>query len=209
MNIDYLSIASAAIVCLAGVMSPGPNFIAVTHRAVSASRMEALALVLGIMCINALWAGAALFGLTAVFKLFPWMFWTVKILGASYLVWFGIQLLSKSGQPLPEKSTGSVSKSNFFKAFRQGLITNLSNPKSMVFYASIFSSAVPAQTNVPTLVGMVVMVATLALLWYGSVALLLSGNAVEQVYRRIKPHIERSCGALLIIFGIKQAFSKT
>jgi threonine efflux protein len=209
MNIDTFAIASASVVCLAGVMSPGPNFVAVTHRAVSSSRLEAFALVLGIMSVNALWAGAALFGLTAVFKLFPWVFWAVKIFGAGYLIWFGIQLLRKSGNPLPEKPTQKISNTQFFKAFRQGLITNLSNPKSMVFYASIFSSAVPAQASNATLVGMVLMVAVLALLWYGTVALVLSGDRVECAYRKVKPYVERSCGCLLVFFGLRQALVKS
>ena len=208
MNIDTIAIASASVVCLAGVMSPGPNFVSVTHRAVSASRIEALALVLGIMCVNALWAGAALFGLTTIFKLFPWMFWVTKLFGASYLIWFGVQLLRKSGNPLPAKPTTRLSNADFFKAFRQGVVTNLSNPKSMVFYASIFSSAVPAQASTATLIGMVLMVALLALLWYGGIALMLSGNKVEQAYRKTKPLIERGCGGLLIIFGLRQAFAK-
>lgn len=209
MNIDIHAIASASIVCLAGVMSPGPNFVAVTHRAVSASRLEAIALVLGIMCVNALWASASLFGLTAIFKLFPWMFWVAKLFGASYLIWYGIQLLRKAGKPLAAKSTERLSKNNFFKAFRQGLVTNLSNPKSMVFYASIFSAAVPAQASSATLIGMVLMVALLGLLWYGGVALVLSGNRVELLYRKAKPYIERSCGGLLIFFGLRQALSKS
>ena len=61
--LDTTAVLSASVVCLAGVMSPGPNFVAVTHRAISSSRSEAVAMVLGIAMVNTLWAAMALFGL--------------------------------------------------------------------------------------------------------------------------------------------------
>lgn len=103
--IDIAAVLTASVVCIAGVMSPGPNFVAVTHRSVTSHRAESLALVGGIVCVNALWATAALFGLGVVFSLFPWLFWSLKLLGAAYLVWFGVQLLHRSGVPLPAKTS--------------------------------------------------------------------------------------------------------
>lgn len=205
--LDLAAVLGASVVCMAGVMSPGPNFVAVTHRAVTSHRAESLALVGGIVCVNALWAGAALFGLGVVFALFPWLFWSVKLLGAAYLVWFGVQLLRRAKAPLPAR-TQAASSSTCARAFRDGLVTNLSNPKSMVFYASVFSAAVPAGASTATLTAMVLMVALIALLWYGGVALVLSAGHAARAYRRAKPAIERSCGVLLIAFGVRQAIGR-
>ncbi|MCM8596287.1 LysE family translocator [Accumulibacter sp.] len=94
------------------------------------------------------------------------------------------------------------------RAFRDGIATNLSNPKSMVFYASVFSAAVPAGTSTGTLSVMVLMVALIALLWYGGVALALSSDRAARFYRRTKPAIERTCGFFLIAFGLRQAISR-
>ncbi len=202
--IDISAVFTASIVCVAGVMSPGPNFVAVTHRAVTSSRTEALALVIGIVLVNSLWASAALFGLGAIFTLFPWLFWSVKLLGASYLIWFGIVLLRRSGNPLPAKSVMNT-HSGFILAVRDGVVTNLSNPKSMIFYASVFSAAVPASASFSTLLAMVVMVALIATFWYGGVAVVLSSERAANIYRKGKPTIERICGCFLIIFGLRQA----
>jgi threonine efflux protein len=206
--IDTAAVLTASIVCVAGVMSPGPNFVAVTHRAVTAPRIEAMALVTGIVCVNSLWASAALFGLGTLFSLFPWLFWSIKLLGAAYLVWFGIQLLRRSGKPLPAKS-GVSARSAFLGALRDGIVTNLSNPKSMIFYASVFSAAVPAGASSATLLVMVAMVALIASLWYGAVALALSSNRAASVYRRGKPAIEIACGGFLIVFGLRQAILRS
>ncbi len=202
--IDLAAVLTVSIVCAVGVMSPGPNFVAVTHRAVTASRSEVLALVLGVACVSALWAAAAVFGLGILFTLFPWLFWSVKLLGATYLVWFGVQLIRRARSALPEK-TVAVTRSDFVRAFRDGVVTNLSNPKAMVFYASVFSAAVPAKASSATLATVVLLVAIIATCWYGSVALFLSGRRAAAVYRQGKPLIERACGVFLILFGLRQA----
>jgi threonine/homoserine/homoserine lactone efflux protein len=205
--IDWAAVAAASVVCAAGVMSPGPNFIAVTHRAVTAHRVEAFALVLGVACVSALWAAAAVFGLGLLFSLFPWFFWSAKLVGAAYLVWFGIQLFRRSMLPLPEK-TDLLTPLTFLSAFRDGLVTNLSNPKAMVFYASVFSAAVPAGASSATLAVMVLMVAIMVAVWYGGVALVLSSKRAARAFRRKKMLVERGCGAFLILFGLRQALSR-
>ncbi len=205
--VDFSVVLTAGLVCLAGVMSPGPNFVAVTHRAVTAPRGEALALVAGIACMSALWSASALFGLGILFALFPWLFWTVKLLGAAYLVWFGIQLLRRARLPLVPAST-PVSPTCRWRAFRQGLMTNLSNPKAMVFYASVFSAAVPAGATPATLAIIVAAVGMISAFWYGSVALFLSSARANRLYRRGKPFIEGGCGLFLIGFGLRQALAR-
>ena len=201
--LDTTAVLSVAVVCLAGVMSPGPNFVAVTHRAISSSRVEAVAMVFGIAMVNTLWAAMALFGLNLLVNSLPWLFWSIKLMGAAYLVWFGIQLLKRSGQPLKERN-GLAAASSFPSALRDGIATNLANPKSMAFYASVFSGAVPADASIETLLAMVAMVGLLAILWYGSVALVLSADRMADLYRQGKKIVERTCGLFLILLGGRQ-----
>ena len=200
---DTTAVLSAAVVCLAGVMSPGPNFVAVTHRAISFSRAEAVAMVFGIAMVNMLWAAMALFGLNVLVTSLPWLFWSIKLMGAAYLVWFGFQLLKRSGQPLKARNELAAT-SSFPSALRDGVTTNLANPKSMAFYSSVFSGAVPADTSMETLMAMVAMVGVLAVLWYGSVALVLSADRMANLYRQRKKFVECTCGLFLILLGVRQ-----
>lgn len=201
--LDTTAVLSASVVCLAGVMSPGPNFVAVTHRAISSSRYEAVAMVLGIAMVNTLWAAMALFGLSLLVTSLPWLFWSIKLMGAAYLVWFGIQLLKRSGHPLKSRELLAPA-SSLPSALRDGIATNLANPKSMAFYASVFSGEVPADPSMETLLAMVVMVGVLAVLWYGSVALVLSADRMANLYRQGKSVVERTCGLFLILLGALQ-----
>lgn len=201
--LDFSTVMSVAVVCVAGVMSPGPNFVAVTHRAVSSSRFEAMAMVFGIALVNMLWATVAVFGVGLLVASLPWMFWAIKLMGAGYLIWFGVQLLKRSAKPLRTGNTSRTS-TTFSAALRDGITTNLANPKSMAFYASMFSGSVPAQASTETLMVLVALVGTIAVIWYGSVALVLSVNRIANLYRRGKSAIERTCGLILILLGCRQ-----
>jgi len=133
----------------------------------------------------------------------PWLCCSIKLMGAAYLVWFGVQLLKRSGQPLKARE-GLAPASSFPSALRDGIATNLANPKSMAFYASVFSGAVPADASLTTLLAMVAMVGVLAVLWYGSVALILSADRMADLYRQGKKTVERACGLFLILLGGRQ-----
>ena len=200
------SVGAVAVICVLAIMSPGPNFVAVTHRAITAPRAQALALVAGIACISGAWAAAALFGLGLVFGLFPWLLVGVKLAGAAYLCWFGITLLRSAARPLARRAPTS-GPGGAKRAFCDGVMTNLSNPKAMVFYASVYAGAVPSDASVGTLIVLVGMVPLIALTWYGLVALLLSGEQAAEWYRRGKPWLERCCGLLLIGFALRQALT--
>lgn len=202
--IDFSAVLAVALVCAVAIISPGPNFVAVTHRAVTAPRAEALALAAGIAGVSALWAAAALFGLSLLFAAFPWLFVTVKLLGAAYLVWIGVQLMRGAGAPLPARPAVPAATS-LARAFRGGMLTNLSNPKAMVFYGSVFSAFVPAGTTPATQIAMVVTVGAIATLWYGGLAWCLASERATRLYRRARPLIEGGCGLLLIGFGLRQA----
>ncbi len=146
---DSAVLLSAAAVCLAGVMSPGPNFVAVTHRAASTTRHEALSMVLGIAIVNLLWATISVFGIGVLIASAPPLFMAVRTLGAIYLIWFGIRLIRRSDVSIA--NAGKTRRPGFGMALRDGIATNLANPNSMMFYASVFAGAVPPNAGPQTL----------------------------------------------------------
>ena len=204
--IDMPAVLAVFTVYIVGVVIPGPNFVAVAHKAVSARRSEAFALVAGIVLVNLFWASSALLGIGIIFALFPWLALAVKVAGAGYLLWFGYRLIA---QAAPSSAPSTVTgKSGFRVAFLQGIATNIANPKSIAFYAAVFSSAAPAHVSTPTFLAMLLEVAVIASLWYGLVALVLSHAPVASAYRRSKAWIDRACGTLIIALGLRQLLSR-
>lgn len=193
---------TAATVCLAGVMSPGPNFVAVSHRAVSTTRHEALSMVAGITLVNLLWAAIAVFGVGLLLASVPSLLGALKLCGAVYLVGFGLRLIRRSATPLADQG-GADAPRSLRSALRDGLATNFANPNSMAFYASVFAGVVPAHASTQTLWLLVALVGVIGAFWYGSVAVVFSSGRVVSLYRRGKTLIERACGLFLIGFALR------
>jgi threonine efflux protein len=175
--VDSSAVLAVFSVYVAGLVIPGPNFVAVAHKAASSTRSEALAVVAGIVLVSLFWATCAILGVGIVFAAFPWMALVVKIAGAGYLIWFGGRLIVKAragelGAP------GAGVQGGVRKAFAQGFATNITNPKSVAFFAAIFASAAPAHVSPATFLAMLSMVAVVATTWYGFVALVLSHGGV-------------------------------
>lgn len=201
--LDSTAVLTVFWVYLAGVVIPGPNFVAVVHKAVAATRSEALALVAGIVVVNLLWSGCAITGLGLMFAAFPWAALIVKILGAAYLMWFGVRLIVNAGKHLDSQANKSSVRS-LRNSFWQGVVTNIGNPKSIAFYAAVFSAAAPAHVSVSTFASMLTVVVVVSLAWYGLVALALSQSRIASAYQKARKVIDRLCGGLILGLGVRQ-----
>ncbi|NMH67045.1 LysE family translocator [Shewanella salipaludis] len=206
--VEWNSVLVVFYIYIVGVVIPGPNFVAVTHTAISSSRKHALALVAGIVLVNLFWAASALLGLGTVFKLFPWVALGAKFLGAVYLIWFGFKLI-KSANIVQENLSSKSMHNSVMSSFRSGIVVNIVNPKSIAFYAAVFSAAAPSSVNISTLIAMLGVVLAIATIWYGSVALLLSSPTVSNAFNKFKAKFNYLCGTTIVVLGLKQAFSST
>ncbi len=202
--IDSSAVAAVFSVYAAGVVIPGPNFVAVVHKAVSGSRTDTLALVAGIVMVNLFWATCAILGIGVVFAIFPWLAVGVRVVGAVYLIWFGLRLIARA-QASSVTARPLQHGPRFRGAFLQGVATNIANPKSIAFYAAVFSSAAPAHVSTQTFFAMLATVGVTATCWYGAVGLVLSHSSIARAYRRAKVWIDRACGTVIIALGIRQA----
>jgi LysE type translocator len=95
MNHFALFVSVATLWALAA-MSPGPNFLVTARISITRSRGEGLLAVAGIGVGTAVWGTAGCFGVQALFIAAPWLYLTIKLIGAIYMVWFGARLLWSS-----------------------------------------------------------------------------------------------------------------
>jgi threonine efflux protein len=203
MNFDAAAVLAVALIHLAGVMSPGPNFIAVVHRAVTGTRAEALMLVLGIATVAIFYALASMLGVGLLLALFPGLALALKVFGALYLIWFGLRLWRHADAVVVTGAAAAGTRGGLLRAWRDGMLTNLANVKSIAFFTSVFAAAIPPQLSPLTMAAMVAAVFCNALLWYGAVALLLSTPRASAAYRRARRWIDRVCGVLLMLFAAR------
>ena len=93
--------------------------------------------MLGVQAGNMVHIAAATVGLTAIMGAMPLVFDAIRYAGAAYLLWLAWQTLKPGGRGLFEAQ--DLPHDSAVKLFRMGLVTNLLNPKQLVFFTSIFS----------------------------------------------------------------------
>ena len=141
-----LPIAIVAILgaVLIGAISPGPSFVLVARTAVAVSRSDGVATALGMGLGGLIFAAAALLGLQVVLAAVPSLYLGLKIAGAAYLIYLAVQLWRGAGAPIAAADVAPFRLSSRWRSFALGLATQLSNPKTAVVYASIFTALLPA-----------------------------------------------------------------
>jgi threonine efflux protein len=207
MNLSISMITLAGIWFLV-VTIPGPNFLVVTRFSMSDSRKSGLVIALGVSTGAGVWATASLIGLSVVFNRAAWLYATIRFLGGLYLLWIGLKTIWSA---LSSSSTsfgmGHLSQSTF-SAFRRGLLTSFSNPKTAAFFGSLFVATLPPRAPTWAYFTTVGMIMCISLLWYGSVACFFSFPQVQYVYRRLKPTLDLITGSLLSFLGLRLVLSK-
>ena len=125
-------IAAFAATAIVLLLIPGPAVLYIVNRSVSDGRTAGLAAASGLALGNLVHALAAAAGLSAVLATSATAFNAVKWLGAGYLVFVGVRTLMKPPAPIDEGQPGVSAK----RAFTQGIVVNILNPKVALFFLS-------------------------------------------------------------------------
>jgi threonine efflux protein len=188
------------------MLSPGPNFLIVTQTAAGRTRRAGVFTALGIAAGAAAWAGAALLGLSVVFAHFAWLHGVVKLLGGMYLVYLGIKLWRAADRQLLCASRVLVPVLSDGRAFRLGLMTNLTNPKAVIFYGSIFAGLLPPTLPQWVKLAAIGIIIADAVSWHVALACLFSTPRARRAYARMKRYLDRIVGAALALLGLQLAY---
>ena len=172
-------------------------------------RGAALATALGLAIARACHVALAALGLAALFKTAPWTFDVVRIAGAAYLMWIGIQCFRSSLVPSLQAQEQAPAQDQWRGAIRRGLLTNLLNPKALLFCSVllpqfIVSGGAPVLTQFAVL-GLVLV--SVGLLFDSVVA--MTGAALGR-WLQPSPTAQRIqqwlFGSLLIGFAVRLSF---
>ncbi len=194
-------LAFAGLVLFA-VISPGPAVLMSARTGLSEGYRSGTMLALGIATGAAFWALAAMFGLHLIFDAAPWLLWALKAGGSGCLLWLGWQLWRGAKTPFIADDARPVPRSPF-AAYRLGLWTNLSNPKAVVIYSSIFLGTISPGTPLWVHSSLVLFILAMETAWNSIVARIFSLERTRATYISLKTVIDRCFGAALALLGIK------
>lgn len=197
---DLLALTSIGAIQLVAVMSPGPSFLITVRTAVAGSRRDGLKVALGLGSGTFVWAAATLLGLDALFRLLPWLFVAMKLGGAVYLLWLAVALVRHAADPVAIGEGGAAGDAS---PYLRGLSTQLSNPKVVVFFGSIFVAMLPVDRPAWMSAALLAVVTLNEVAWYSAVALLFGSGGARSVYLRAKRRIDLATGGFLGLLGLR------
>ena len=137
-------------------------------------------------------------GLAGLLAAAPWLYKILRIAGGLYLVWFAVALWRSKPEPETLEPPPGASR----EAFWQGLAICLTNPKSVLFFASVFSAYVGPDSPAWAHVAAVIVVTLTCLVLTGSLAIAFSQLRAAQAYARAQKPLDRGAAGLMGAFGL-------
>jgi RhtB (resistance to homoserine/threonine) family protein len=194
-------LAVAAIV----VVTPGVDMAVVTRNALMYGRRAAVMTVFGINVGIFFWAMAAALGLAAIVSTSATAFAAIKLAGAAYLVYLGLQALRSARVDRVESQPIARSAPSSRIAFRQGLISNMLNPKIAVFFTSLLPQFVGAHDSAGDLLLLGLLFNAMGVGWLICYATVVARGRDVLVRPRVKRTLDRISGFVLVGLGTRLA----
>ncbi|EBA16490.1 hypothetical threonine efflux protein [Roseobacter sp. SK209-2-6] len=206
---DLSVILTVLALYVAIVVSPGPNFALVSRLALSREDKAAWGATLGLAMAATFYGMLAMVGLSAFLQQVGWLTRMVQMGGGLYLIWLGVQAWRNAGAVANTAETGELSliadRRETWRGVRLGALVNLSNPKGIAFFVSLYAVAVPPDAALWAKATILVSSFAIEIAWYGLVVVALSTGRARRVYDRCRAWIARAIGGVLIVFGMRLA----
>jgi len=186
-------------------LSPGPDIILIAKSSASTTRRNTIHIIAGISLGIILWVVLTLLGFTVLVEQFPWIQQVLMLIGGLFLAKMGWAMLSgglrslKQSTALEDVQAQSSAQKNYFLL---GLFTNLSNPKTLIYFSSVFSLALSSSASDYLKSQLAVIIPLQTFLTFVLLMLLLSQPKIKAVYQRSGSYIDILSGALFLIFAL-------
>jgi threonine/homoserine/homoserine lactone efflux protein len=184
------------------IVTPGPDTALTIRNTLSGGRRAGVLTAAGVACGQAAWAVAASLGVAALLVASEPVFVALKVVGAAYLVVLGVQSLiaSARGRPL----AAPVGAASDGRELRQGLFSNLANPKMAVFFTSLLPQFAGSLSG---LLGLGAVFCVMTLGWLCAYAALIARAGDVLRRGRVRRALDAVAGIALIAVGARLATS--
>jgi threonine/homoserine/homoserine lactone efflux protein len=200
---DWQTYASFLGFAVLLVLMPGPDFVVVTRNVLASGRRRGAWAGVGVATSNAVQGSVAALGLGAVIVASQPVFEAIKWAGAAYLVVLGVQALRSAlrGDYAQADDAVRPTRGAAWAGWRQGFLSNITNPKVLVFYLAVLPQFLPAGAPIWQILPLALSHALLSLTY---LMLLVSGlHHVRGLLtrRRLRRALEAVTGTMLLGFG--------
>jgi threonine efflux protein len=206
VTVDLAPLLKIVPIFAVALVVPGPDFLMISSMALSRGRAAGVMGAVGIAAGAMVWVLLCMFGLGVVLSHMHWLLTAVRMAGGLYLIYLGGQLWRASMKPQAKLEQTSVPIKNR-NPFVMGLLTNLTNPKALAFFTSIFALTLPPEATLSTQMTIMTIMFAMVVGWFSIVTFGLSTPAMRKVYIRASKWIDRVAGTFLAFFGFRLLFS--
>jgi threonine/homoserine/homoserine lactone efflux protein len=201
----WLFIATAVLL----IITPGQDTFFILGRSLSGGRVAGIAAALGVSAGSVVHTLLAALGLSALLATSPHAFVVVKLAGAAYLVFIGIRAILSRSQGHAGAPRGGAE--GYWLAFRQGMLTNLLNPKVALFFLALLPQFIEAASTRKVAAFMALGLSFVALGVVWCVLLAITAASLRDVLLRrpaMTQVLDKIAGAMFIGLGLKLATAR-
>jgi threonine/homoserine/homoserine lactone efflux protein len=182
------------------IVTPGQDTALTVRNTLAAGRRAGVLTAAGVVAGQAVWALAASIGVTALLVASEPAFVALKLVGAAYLVHLGVASLIAAARGRVDADQSAATGNG--RELREGLLSNLGNPKMAVFFGSLLPQF---GDSFPALLGLGLLFCALTMAWLSAyaVALALAGDALRRP--RVRRALDAITGTALVALGIRLA----
>ena len=196
-----MDVISLALLGVLIVIIPGADFVLVLKNSLNLGRKAGILTAIGISLAIGVHIGYSLLGISYLISQNEWLYRLVRYAGAAYLVYLGIKSVFGVGSP-PDAETSSRKAIKTWHYLLQGFLCNVLNPKTMLFFLSVFSQVISPDVGNSHLTlfygGYMVL---LHGLWFCAVAILFTSHVLQARLSTVKTALNKICGTGLVVFG--------
>ncbi len=198
----YLVISISAL----AVISPGSDFAMVTKNTVSYGRSAGYLTAIGIALSTWVHTLYCLVGIALIISKTPLLFSAIKYLGISYLLYIGVSTFRSKFVPT-NNADDKANKANLLASLKQGFFSNVTNPKTTLFYLSLFTMVVSRNTPLIMQVTYGLIICLLHLIWFGFISYLISHHKIKSKFDKNINLVNKFIGLILVLIAIKLFFT--
>jgi threonine/homoserine/homoserine lactone efflux protein len=194
-------------VALLLTLIPGADTALVTRNALALGLRGARWTIVGILTGCLIHATASALGLSAILATSARAYDTVKLVGAAYLVWIGIQSIRHAGAPATDAQPAAAPRGS--NPYMQGFLTNILNPKVALFYLTFLPQFIPTGAPVLRTSLLLAMIHNvLGFAWLSLYARFVNRLRTALTRPVVKAWLERVTGGALVALGARLAWDR-
>lgn len=208
MEFPWLEFAGLMLAFGINAVIPGADFAMVLRQSVVHGRRAALLTSAGIAASILVHGSYTLLGVGVIVGQSLLLFNILKWAGAAYLVWLAISALRSPPPQMPEMDNEGAVRKTDMSAFALGFLTNLLNPKAVLFFLALFTSLVSVRTGGDAKVIYVGAMSLMLFAWFALVSVFFTTPSVRQGFFRAGRWFNRVTGITFLALAVRVALAQ-